>query len=425
MAAITPFLEQQDDPAETEATEEEFAIPADVSAAQQGTLYDPRGASVVGNLQGVGAPSPDDVFAIGELTAEVLDQTHAELLNTAWIRAAVEQSLIGRNYRVQARDLAGGNPKKVFIVLDGPIVEGWEEGETVAAWSPAASPNAQQFQVLSWTSKMGAPSFSLPAGPLEAGGSCPGAAAGQSIVPLNKLRKSARLVYERLGKPVRLQQAICQYCYAEGGQYSTGQVQFAQVLRYVWTRQATQDAGLRAAWLDAMSWAIENANYRNDGGRFGKIDYPAERHPGRFFRIHDSGDFFSKQYLAMWKELANRFPDITFWAPTRAWATSWGVQAVNEINADARNLVIRPSAYHINEAPPRNLGPGWAQGSTAFHVSLKDEGAARGEYNWDCQTYAVDDEKHTCRHAVAPDGQVGCRACWLYGDELEVNYTLH
>lgn len=425
MSAITPFLEQQGDPVETEATDEELAVPADVSAAEQGTLEDSKGASVVGNLQGLGSPTPQDIFSIGELTSEVLDQTHAELLNTAWIRAAVEQSLLGRSYRVQARDVAGGRPKQVFIILDGPIVAGWEEGETVAAWSPAASPNAQQFKVLSWTSKMGAPSFSLPAGPLEAGGSCPGAAAGQSVVPLAKLRKSAAIVHRVIGKPVRLQQAICQYCYAEGGQYSTGQVQFAQVLRYVWTRQATQNAGLRKAWIDAMSYAIDNADYRLEGGKVGKIDYPPEQHPGRFFRIHDSGDFFSKQYLSMWREVARNFSDISFWAPTRCWATSWGVAAVNELNAGDSNLIIRPSSFHVNEEPPRELGPGWAKGSTAFHISLKDEGHAAGDFNWDCQTYAVDDEKHTCRHAMSPGRQTGCRACWVYGEKLEINYTLH
>lgn len=432
MSAVTPFLERQNDPAFGEAEEEEFQIPAAVSAAEQGTLADDKGASIPSALQFHGVPALGDTEPSGQsmlymLGLEVLDKTHAELLNTAYIRQAVEQSLIGRSYHVQARDIKGARPNEVFIILDGPIVEGFEDGETVAAWSPPATPNAQQFKVLSWTSKMGAPSFSLPAGPAEAGGSCPGAAAGQSIVPAKKLLQASNLVRNITGKPVRLQQAICQYCYAEGGQYSTGQVQFAQVLRYLWTVQSSKTPEGRAAWVEAMSYAVEHANYRLEGGKVGKTEYLPERFEGRYFRIHDSGDFFSKKYLMMWKEVANRHPDILFWAPTRCWATPWGIKAVNEINAGESNLVIRPSAYHINEpAPlPEQLGPGWAKGSTCYHISLVPQGAAEGAYDFDCQAYAVDSEHVTCRNATGPDGNPGCRACWRFGDEMAINYTLH
>ncbi len=292
---------------------------------------------------------------------------------------------------------------------------------------------------------MGCPSFSLPAGPTQAGGSCPGAVGGQSIVPAEALIAGSDLVRRVTGRPVRLQQAICNYCYAEGGQYKTGQVQFAQVMRYVWTKQSTMggDAtpgdGFRPteaqkAWIDAMIYAIDRADYMLDGGKVGKINYPAEEHPGRYFRWHDSGDIFSAIHLRMMKAVCDALPDITFWAPTRFWAAKGGIEAVSAINSvGARNFIIRPSAYHINEPPPRIDLPGWARGSTAFFKTLKWAGEAEGAYDWDCQTYAVEGKeesaKHTCRHAVSPvteqTGRVGCRACWRYGDELEINYTLH
>lgn len=46
-----------------------------------------------------------------------------------------------------------------------------------------------------------------------------------------------------------------------------------------------------------------------------------------------------------------------------------------------------------------------------------------------CQAYATDDAKHTCRKAVAPPGLgdasgKGCRACWIAPTEI-VNYSLH
>ena len=430
MSAITPFLERQDDPAETEEQRANFQIPAEVSQ-QAGTVDDEVTADVLDGLQGTGRVHDETVFATGTLTAEVLNQSHAGLLNTAWLRYVVEESLIERgvSYRVQARDKDGKKPREVFIVLDQPIQL---PGEFVSPWNPPSTPNTQQFGILSWTSKMGTPSFSLPAGPIEAGGSCPGAAAGQSIVPVNALLAASRRVREVIGRPVRLQQAICQYCYAEGGQYSTGQVQFAQVLRYIWTREALKTRGGTEEWISAMVYAIDNANYLLEGGSLKKTDYLPERHPGRYFRIHDSGDFFSRQYLAAWKEVANRLPDITFWAPSRYWAKGGGIAQVNEVNDPPQNLIIRPSAYHTNEPPPRDLGPGWAEGSAVFgtvgdHELTVEQARAGGEYgayDWECQAYAVDDAGKTCRNALAPDGEVGCRMCWVHPRHIPM-YILH
>lgn len=390
MAAIIPHLEQQEDPSST-PEERRF-----LSKPEQRPLGDVDPLDFTGFAEGV------------------INKSHAELIQLAWLRRVVTESLMGIRYHVQARDRHGNEPKKVFIVLDRPI----EMPNTfVAPWNPPSTPESQQFSVLSWTSKMGAPSFSIPAGAIEAGGACPGAAGGQTIVPVEALRAGASRVTKVIGKPVRLHHAICNFCYATGGQYSTSGVQFAQVMRYIWARQGVKDG----TFVKAMLYAIEHADYVLDGGKVQKITYPAERHTGRFFRIHDSGDFFDEDYLAAWKELANAFPDITFWAPSRIWATSWGVAAVNRINAEPRNLIIRPSAYHINEEPPKDLGPGWARGTTVYHKSLKVQGQG---FDWDCQAYAVEDTKKTCRHAMAPDGSVGCRACWSRSD-LVVNYTLH
>ncbi len=471
MARVLPFQERQDDPAETPTTDLVLQTrPAEFSLLQ---LVDVQAA---------------------------LNQSHAELVSTTWIRSAVLRSMQNKRFRVQARSLSGGDPNSVFIVIldengePTDVVDDWREGNTTAAWSPPATPSAKQVEVLSWTTKMGCPSFSLPAGPIETGGSCPGAKGGQSIVPLSNLQAGQRAVTAVTGEPVRLYQAICQFCYAEGGQYATGGVQVAQVLRYIWTRDAASDVKRTAtgvafgpkarAWIEAMVYAIDNADFLLDGGKVAKLEYPPERpRPGsrkkqRFFRWHDSGDIFSEAHLAMIKEVCNRLPDITFWAPTRCWATTWGVAAVNEINgpAEQSNLVIRPSSFHVNEGPPsrEKLGIGWAEGSTSYAlaqklwaqessgllqigsrkrvVKVKERDTNTGRmktvekavslpsplapwakklgYDWDCQTYAVDDEKHTCRHALSPeldsDGKniVGCRACWIRPGQ-RINYTLH
>lgn len=418
MAAILPHLE----------------VPEDVTPLER--AYD----VCVGSLQGSSlgedspaCPSPDAVLA----------DSHAGLLGMAFVRAAVEQSLIGKSFVAKAGDIKGKSTRNVYLVLDTPIGTG-------PAWNPNANPSIQQYELLSWTSKMNTPSWSLPAGAPETGGACPGAVGGQSVVGEERLIAAQKLVRKVTGKAVNLPQAVCQWCYATGGQYSTGQVQYAQLLRFLWARQAIDlpaiapDGSASTVFVETMVYAIQNADYRLEGGR----DLPAEPTGRRFFRIHDSGDFFSKKYLEQWKKVTQRLPDITFWAPSRIWATSWGVDAVNEINNPPANFTIRPSAYEVNEPSANDLGPGWASGSTVIAAvqnegmtpereiyvsSIENKSSPRGgtdpRYTWDCRAYATDDQKHTCRKAVAPQGLggpdgKGCRACWIAPGEI-INYTLH
>jgi hypothetical protein len=41
-------------------------------------------------------------------------------------------------------------------------------------------------------------------------------------------------------------------------------------------------------------------------------------HPGSLFRIHDSGDFYSQDYLDKWRDIAKNHPDKTFYAYTKS-----------------------------------------------------------------------------------------------------------
>jgi hypothetical protein len=404
----------------------------------------------------------------------VLSDAHAGLLGLVFVREAVFESLQDLQFTVHPGNIKDKDTRNVYLVLDRPIGPG-------PAWNPATDPNVQQYKLLSWTSKMNAPSWSIPAGAPQIGGACPGAIAGQSIAPPGDRRANARLVNIGLKRPqstpVNLALAICEQCYATGGQYSTGQVQFAQTLRYLWVRQAIDfevpapDGSRSTAFIETMVYAINNVDYLLNGGTVkeeqaitnpetGEITIveqvqplPPEPTGRRFFRIHDSGDFFSPKYLKQWKQIADRLPDITFWAPSRIWATSWGIDLVNEINApharSANNLIIRPSAYEVNAAGPENLGPGWAGATTVLQVEqnlgmepeLEQYVYDRAKrfppkmtgpdlrYTWNCQAYATDDKGHTCRKAVAPPGLggpdgKGCRACWIAPNEI-VNYSLH
>lgn len=388
--------------------------------------------------------------------AASLAQSHASLLNMVYLRRACAEVLAGRD--------DGRGPRKITVSFEGRNV--WLNLDRPLpqepAWNPPTQDGLRRFKLTSWTSKMGTPSFSLPAGAPALGGSCPGAAGGQSPVPVNPRKAQLRVVSNILGTEVEPAKAICQHCYAEGGQYSTGQVQYAQLMRFAWAQAAVADG----TFVAVMDWAVKNANYYlggkgkmktddvDDDGKPIYIPVRGERDGEKYFRIHDSGDFFSLQYLAAWVEVAHRNPDVTFWAPSRIWALPEWLRAVNQINT-APNLVIRPSAYAINERdlvtrprdtrfapnPLKRLGPGWAAGTTVYgdKITPKDLDGSVIEpniaFDWDCKAYQTDNDKVTCRDAMSPDGQRGCRACWKHGrsgarDEqgsrgIVVNYTLH
>jgi hypothetical protein len=438
MAAITPFLEEYA-PDITVAESEALSLPADASEAS-GTLEDEVGADVAYDLEGVGRVGDERVFMTGQLTADVLSLTHSKLLTNYFVREGSLQVLMDRGiqYWVQERDRQGARPGKLFIVLDRPV---GESGTNELPWNPSDW-RQQQFKVLSWTSKMGCPSFSLPAGALQVGGACPGAVAGQSIVPVGDMLSAAKNVRDNIHRPVRLQQAVCQYCYATKGKYATSGVQYAQLMRYIWTADALRSEEGTDRWVEAMVYAIDNADYLLDGGKdesAPKITYAPERFDGRFFRIHDSGDFFSPKYLRAWKRVADALPDILFWAPSRVWAATWGSplkgDAVNEINNPPRNLIIRPSSFHINDPAPPSFGPGWAEGTAVFRgregykaadpMYRADIEAAVGHgFDWECLAYSKDAGDRTCRNADAPDGEPGCRACWIDPD-LQPMYGFH
>ena len=58
-------------------------------------------------------------------------------------------------------------------------------------------------------------------------------------------------------------------------------------------------------------------------------------------RIHSSGDFFSKEYIAFWKGIIRQNPDVYFWAYTRSWAVDDLVEDVKELDKLANmNLIL-------------------------------------------------------------------------------------
>jgi hypothetical protein len=399
--------------------------------------------------------------AEGDKAAAYLWTSHSELLRTAWVRAGAAEVLIGRTITPMRTadvpfDVREHEPDDVLLVLDKKV-------ESPQAYAAMANP-IQQVSLLTWTSKMDCPSYSLPAGPLGAGfnGSCPGATAGQSIVPETRRKvgqaeaiyqihqKNRARVETQVGKKleddkwaqlanVNLADCVCQSCYAEKNKYSYTSNQLAALIRQAWTEAAVEDG----SFVTVMDFAIKNTDYYLEGGTRKDQDLSPEPaidaetgEPAKFFRIHDSGDWFSERYYQAWCEVARLNPDVTFWAPTRVWALNndW----VNG-SPPPYNLVVRPSSYMFNRPAAllrslvRGAGRGYSAPSVSFAVDkanpLENFIPSGYPYHWQCQAYAGT-EKHSCRGAMSPptsenpEGTVGCRACWVFPN-LSINYKKH
>jgi hypothetical protein len=458
MAAILPYYGDEEEAEQPEHDAERMTAALSGVLPSADVLVRGSISQKHAQLAGLGAVDTDSVLAEGALEAKALNTTHAGLLRQAWTRSVVA-------------DQMGGNINYVVTQIGRTVYLSSALNIPGAAWElNSHASDMVNVSLLTWTSKMGCWSFSLPAGAPVGGGTCPGSVAGQSLSSLAQIQGQAAKVKSILGKPVSVEDAICQRCYATGNtRYGRTSMIVKQTLLYAWVLAALKDG----SFVDVMTAAINNADTLPYGGDRGTNSYLPERWPKKFFRIHDSGDFFSLEYLKAWKQVARNCPDFVFWAPTRMWAHAEGSKWIREVNGDydprpehnKSNLIIRPSNYHFNEQVPdkltdridesgkrHNAGSGYAAWSTAFDKKRKPEGGPgfdrtggqrvslpvlkakgtgfvqagtkeeRAPYDWDCQAYLS--SGGTCRNACAPDGQFGCRACWMQ-DTRVINYTAH
>lgn len=207
---------------------------------------------------------------------------------------------------------------------------------------------------------------------------------------------------------------ICGSCYANpnalkewangtkqsrrAGTYGNRSVQMAQAERYEWTQRCLMTADGRDYWVAYMTAAI--AFYQT---KRSKYDY-------RYFRIHDSGDMFSREYVEMWARVATNLPGVRFWAPTRSWNVDKpGLSllararilrtsdALREL-ASLPNVTVRPSALWFDFPAP--------------HITGLHAGTGARRTGWTCPSHA---NGNTCGT---------CRTCWI-DKETEVYYHVH
>jgi hypothetical protein len=422
MAAVTGNLEWSDENTGIGETPDVFHLPV---------------------LQGFGDDAPVAAVKSGRKTkrgAALLERSHASLTRLLWIRRTVELYLSGR-----------GRDKQVRQILLAGVNEG--KGELRMVIEPAIPNNAIPWAFADqgipsiglWgeaNSKMQAPTFDLPAGPDDQGGSCPGASFGQTtstLVERNREAGRPTMIPPSPGgaepeKELDVKEAICQSCYATGGSYAYLVQQVTEVVRLWWVKSCIAKGeagrrefvevmlrGLTALEFNATTWSHQGKRVPLEQGI-----WPV--------RVHASGDFFLPEYAAWWMDVANEaakiLPKVHFWAPTRTWVT-WAQLwpgILGKLKQD--NFSIRPSGFHVGENAPGPLAEGVfgaSMGSTSIYAH-DNQKANDLRYDFNCGVFEKDpvtgQAAKSCDRANAPDGKPGCRACWVRPD-LRINYQNH
>jgi len=328
-----------------------------------------------------------------------------------------------------------------------------EKKEVVLADSPA-----KFCSFFSNTSKMACGSWSIPAGGVSMGGTCPSANTTSEVetYDLASFKNAVRTIPKLAEKLTResgtfprklpmadspplvtlgLERNICQKCYAAKGNFGNSNTQLWQMARFAWAFDAVE----RGTFVEEMTAALR-AFLSHVKARASKKQDP------RFFRIHDSGDFFSPEYMLGWARVAANLPEVRFWAPTRVWML-WP-DAVAEAVAIAPNLTLRPSALQFDDPAPIVDGIPVA-GSTAHVASKADalEPARLGLAQWDCPAYAlagkacagamdskkiktaaqrkyIEEARGNFRQLFGASAPADCRVCWVK-PEITVSYHAH
>lgn len=258
-------------------------------------------------------------------------------------------------------------------------------------------------------------------------GTCPAAVA----------RSVERLDYQKFHEPMSSAAYICDSCYAGKGNYRYPNMAIKQIALLAWVEK-TLDEG---TFVEQMTAAVKSLQTTET------IEILAAKQVTPFFfRIHDAGDFYSEDYYLAWCDVMDRCPEVRFWAPTRMWVFPKFRNIFQERLPE--NLALRPSALTIDALPPRDLPgqltpepvnletvqnppPSTNPIATGTMVNSPAVNPAK-EGIWPCPAYQATGD-HSCANAPRPDGSgIGCRTCWGVDPSLkrtrfgtEVSYPGH
>lgn len=304
--------------------------------------------------------------------------------------------------------------------------------------------------LFSSTGKMSAGSFGTSAGTPAVGGACQAAGIGPKYTAFKKLGDVDQKNVREGGAKF-----ICNYCYANKGNYMHRGPQWMQAIRNVWLQRELEQKSAEEVG-DVLTRAVE-LHSSNTDIRTARGEDP------RFFRIHDSGDLFSKKdehdngpgikALLAWYRVCKNLPKIRFWCPTRMWVFVYFPDFVQQYPPPT-NLALRPSALHFNDKAPMVSGfsagstshwwnkkvrtraveigltdivcPAYSMGGTscagAFDRGVKDP--ELGESERGALGEMIRQVRSDPRLNELTNGGHDCRACWLF-KEARVSYTAH
>jgi hypothetical protein len=292
---------------------------------------------------------------------------------------------------------------------------------------------ARRASLFTWTTKMSCASFSVPAGPARYGGTC--AAARQQSVedegsyvrysePLSERGDDIRYIHttktgNRSEKSIS-QQYICDVCYAGKGSYRMYiNSSVNQIAHRAWADARIKDGTFRDEMVKALTFLYQNPRM--------ETELATRLVSNKYFRLHDSGDFWSKDYYLAWRDICQGAMDaglpIKFWAPTRQWVFKDWIELFREF-PPPKNLSLRPSALYLGSPPPV-VPELLSAGTTSFPDTWVDgpKKLLDPKDVWPCPAMNAKGDK-SCINAPNPQGGVGCRTCWDK-PKIAVNYSTH
>lgn len=237
------------------------------------------------------------------------------------------------------------------------------------------------------------------------------------------------------GKPKGSPKLICSVCYALKGNYANLNQQVWQAVRFAWTKAAMDHDARgrfigpvrqnpptasdkhekigRSSYFAAFMTEALRAYYSKDSEE-GRIENAEDPH---YFRVHDSGDFWSESYYWAWIQVIEQFSCIRFWAPVRGWISPVLVKAFQR---RPKNFAVKPSALFFKDPAPEI--PGLPKGSTGGSVP-NEQGL-----HWYCP--ATSNDRASCIGGLSvahlrnkdlgkfpwlaklPKWESSCRVCW-------------
>lgn len=285
---------------------------------------------------------------------------------------------------------------------------------------------------------------------------------------------------ERPARAINLKSTVCTYCYATGGKYGEVSVQFSEVARFAFIR-TLMGQGKSDLLEDLLVNTIENTLEWDEETTERHQVRPIRIHSSGDFFSKEYADVWlnvARRVDENWTRGGGKGPRVVLWAPTRTHVLPNFYEFWMKRKAERKipkNFVIRPSAYTTGDPAPYIRRPS-PTGSKGTSVLFEDDARSRvrgvphkgevlvkkkdgtmvteevvnmaefgdGQYHldtemdpplfrvdehgtkfdWQCGVYSLAKGNKTCLSAIAPDGKVGCRACWTQRN-LAVNYVIH